>query len=60
VGSGLGDLALTGESDTELIDIINRLIPCAFDAGQIVKREKIIRIYDCKQNADRIAILLSL
>jgi hypothetical protein len=58
-GSGLRDLTLTGESDKELIDIIKSLIPCALDAGQIAKREKIMEIYDYKQNAVKISSLLS-
>ncbi len=57
-GSGLNKIVEIGNSDSELVKIIKRLINTNFDSGLISTREAILKEYNTKRNADKIIELL--
>jgi hypothetical protein len=57
-GSGLKELTVAGDNEYEIIDAINRLIPCIFDPGKRMERERLLKHFGNKENALKIISLI--
>ncbi len=54
-GSGLEKLTETGNTDAEIIRIIQRIMTCKFESEEITKRENLLQNYSNSENAAKIA-----
>jgi hypothetical protein len=58
-GSGLDNITMNGQHDTDIIDIIKKTIPSSFTSSEIEERKKTLDIYSNKKNAEKIIELLN-